>query len=275
MPRSPRASARVASIVASQSPPNPPLATYNPDYLTNYEIGYKTSWLDNHLRFNGAFFYEDWKNFQFGFLGQNSFTIVRNAGSAHIKGAEQQLEWVPIPGLNLHLAATELDPKTERELLLRRRSSDRSAAARPRAVPRTMRCPTARSCRSCRSSRAMRRHATPSRSEARTCRGIGQAAYSYTSSTNSTLSPYQNNLIGSVPAYGLLDLAAGINKGSFQAELFASNALDKRAQTYRFAECTVVAGLQTGIAGTNVCGGKPMATIATPRTIGIRFSQSF
>ena len=64
-----------------------------PDYLTNYEIGYKTSWLDNHLRFNGAFFCEDWKNFQFGFLGQNSFTIVRNAGSARIKGAEQQLEW--------------------------------------------------------------------------------------------------------------------------------------------------------------------------------------
>lgn len=33
---------------------------------------------------------EDWDNFPFGFLGANSFTIVRNAGSARIKGAEQQ-----------------------------------------------------------------------------------------------------------------------------------------------------------------------------------------
>ena len=105
--------------------------------------------------------------------------------------------------------------------------------------------------------------------------GYGQAAYSYTSSTNSSLSPYQNNLIGSVPAYGLLDLMFGVNRGNFTAELFASNALDKRAQTYRFAECTIVEGFQTSIPGTTVCGSKPMATIAVPRTIGIRFTKSF
>jgi hypothetical protein len=56
----------------------------------------------------------------------------------------------------------------------------------------------------------------------------------YTGSTNSTLAPYQNNLIGSVPAYGLLDLMFGVTKGNFTAGMFASNALDNRAQTYRF-----------------------------------------
>jgi len=105
--------------------------------------------------------------------------------------------------------------------------------------------------------------------------GYGQAAYSYTSSTSSTLAPYQNNLIGNIPAYGLLDVMLGVNRGNFTAELFASNALDKRAQTYRFAECTIVEGVQTFIPGQTVCGYKPLATIATPRTIGIRFSQSF
>src|SRR5204862_380371 len=95
-----------------------PLATYEPDYLTNYEIGFKTSWLNNHLRFNGAFFWQDWKNFQFGFLGQNSFTIVRNAGAARIKGAEQQLEWAPAQGLSLSLGATELDPKLAKDFCL-------------------------------------------------------------------------------------------------------------------------------------------------------------
>ena len=125
---------------------DPPLATYDPDYLTNYEVGYKTSWLDNHLRFNGAFFWEDWKNFQFGFLGQNSFTIVRNAGSARIKGAEQQLEWAPMQGPQpAASAATELDAKLTQGLLHRRRpepachcrSSGRAAGRMPRrdAVP--------------------------------------------------------------------------------------------------------------------------------------------
>jgi iron complex outermembrane receptor protein len=258
----------------TQSPPNPPLATYAPDYLTNYEIGYKTSWLNNHLRFNGAFFYEDWKNFQFGFLGQNSFTIVRNAGSAHIKGAEQQLEWVPIEGLNLQLAATELDPKLSENFCYdvdpaTGQPLPASQCPSYDAVPDGTQLPIVPKFKG----DATARYTFPL--GGLDMQGFGQAAYSYTSSTNSVLSPYQNSLIGSVPAYGLLDLSAGINKGNFQAELFASNALDKRAQTYRFAECTIVGGLQTGIAGTTVCGGKPLATIATPRTIGIRFSQTF
>jgi iron complex outermembrane recepter protein len=255
-----------------QAPPDPPLATYAPDYLTNYEIGYKTSWLDNRMRFNGAFFYEDWQNIQFGFLGQNSFTTIRNAGTAHIKGAEQQLEWVPIQGLNLHLAATELDPKLSENFCYQvdfttGQPLPPSTCPSYNEVPSGTQLPIVPKFKG----DATARYTFPLGGA--DLQGYGQAAYSYTSSTNSELSPYQNSLIGNVPAYGLLDLAAGINRGTFQAEVFASNALDKRAQTYRFAECTIVGS--GNIAGVNVCGDKPMATIATPRTIGIRFSQTF
>jgi iron complex outermembrane receptor protein len=259
----------------TQGPPFPPLSTYDPDYLTNYEIGYKTSWLNNHLRFNGAFFYEDWKNFQFGFLGQNSFTIVRNAGSARIRGAEQQLEWVPVQGLNLSLAATELDPKLSEHFCYDvdpTTGEPLPPATCPAfdSVPNGTQLPTVPKFKG----DATARYSFPLGSV--DLQGYGQATYSYTSSANSVLAPYQNNLIGSVQAYGLLDLAGGINKGNFQAEIFASNALDKRAQTYRFAECTIVGSIGSpGILGTTVCGAKPLATIATPRTIGIRFSQSF
>ena len=45
------------------------LPPYKPDYLTNYEFGWKTSWFDNRLRWNGAVFIEKWKDFQFSFLG--------------------------------------------------------------------------------------------------------------------------------------------------------------------------------------------------------------
>jgi hypothetical protein len=31
--------------------------------------------------------------------------------TARIKGAEQEIEWAPIAGLNISLGATELDPK--------------------------------------------------------------------------------------------------------------------------------------------------------------------
>ena len=82
-----------------------------------------------------------------------------------------------------------------------------------------------------------------------------QAAYTYQSEVSSRLSPFENSLIGSVPAYGLLDVLGGIAKGNFTAEVFATNVLDKRAETYRFAECTI-----RPIAGSVVCGDKPLAS---------------
>ena len=66
---------------------------YKADFLTNYEFGWKTEWLDHRLRFNGAVFQEDWKDFQFAFLGQNALTIIKNASQAQIRGLETSLSW--------------------------------------------------------------------------------------------------------------------------------------------------------------------------------------
>ncbi len=258
-----------------QIPPQAPLATYEPDYLTNYELGFKTSWLNNHLRLNGAFFWQDWKNFQFGFLGQNSFTIIRNAGAARIKGAEQQLEWAPVQGLSLSLGATELDPKLTKDFCL---DVDPSGQPLPLTSPppplATPTCPA--------TDAAPRDTQLPivpkfkGNLTARYAFPLGgqveahvQGAFDYQSSTRAELVPYDNLLVGTQPAYGLLDVLAGIARGNFTAEIFANNVLDRRAEVYRFAECTVQLG------GTPICGGKPLAVIGTPRTLGIRFEQRF
>ena len=55
---------------------------YMADYLTNYEIGLKTTWANNRLRFNGAVFQQDWDDFQFPILGANGLTEIKNAGQA-------------------------------------------------------------------------------------------------------------------------------------------------------------------------------------------------
>ncbi len=53
---------------------------YAADFLINYEVGWKTQWFGNTLRWNGALFWEDWKNLQFSFLGANSVTEIANGG---------------------------------------------------------------------------------------------------------------------------------------------------------------------------------------------------
>ena len=88
---------------------------YKPDYLTNYEVGWKTMWLDNRLRFNGALFYEKWKDFQFSYLGPNALTIITNAGQAEIKGLETDLEFAATQNLTLFGGFTLLNAKLTEE----------------------------------------------------------------------------------------------------------------------------------------------------------------
>jgi outer membrane receptor protein involved in Fe transport len=83
---------------------------YAADFLTNYEVGWKTQWLGNTVRWNGAFFWEDWKNFQFSFLGPNSVTEIANGGAARIKGIENSLDWLASSNLLLSVDFTFIDP---------------------------------------------------------------------------------------------------------------------------------------------------------------------
>ena len=41
------------------------LPPYEADWLTNYELGWKSTWFDNRLRFNGAIFSQEWDDFQY------------------------------------------------------------------------------------------------------------------------------------------------------------------------------------------------------------------
>ena len=69
------------------------LPPYGADELTNFEVGWKTSWLDRRLRFNGAVYHQKWDNIQLSFLGANGLTEIRNAGNARINGVEFDIGW--------------------------------------------------------------------------------------------------------------------------------------------------------------------------------------
>jgi outer membrane receptor protein involved in Fe transport len=83
---------------------------YDPDYLTNYEIGWKTSF--GPLRWNGAIYHEVWKKFQFAFLGANSFTEIHNGKDARVNGIETDVSYVH-GGLTLNASAAYTDAKTK------------------------------------------------------------------------------------------------------------------------------------------------------------------
>ncbi|ESQ81619.1 hypothetical protein AEAC466_20810 [Asticcacaulis sp. AC466] len=91
---------------------------YAADYLTNYEFGFKTKLLDGAMYVNGAIYDQEWKGFQFAFLGANSFTEVHNGPNARIRGLEADVTWNPpqIIGLSLSASTALTDAKTVNNL---------------------------------------------------------------------------------------------------------------------------------------------------------------
>ena len=84
---------------------------YKPDMVDNYELGWKTTWLDGTLRFNGAIFDEEWHGVQFGLSpawAPAGVTIIANAGDARSYGLEGDVAWRPIQGLTLTASGTVL-----------------------------------------------------------------------------------------------------------------------------------------------------------------------
>lgn len=64
---------------------------FDPDKLENYEIGFKTRWLDDRLELNGSMFYMKWKDIQFNDNADGAPFWQRgtiNGGSAEQKGVE-------------------------------------------------------------------------------------------------------------------------------------------------------------------------------------------
>ncbi len=231
-----------------------PFPPYNSDSLDNYEIGWKTSWNDNRVRFNGAFYYEKWNDFQFPFLGPNSVTIVGNANGATTKGAEYELTWLPLDNLTLSSGGAYNE-------------ADLSA---PYCRDQTIVCTNAVA----NAPDGTQLPITPkwkvnavARYEWTVGDGFNahvQGSLIHSSGTFSDLRVFERNLLGKNSPYTMFDFTTGIDRDNWALELYIKNAFDERAQLGRYAECTP-----------GTCGFEPYILTSQPRTIGLTFSQKF
>lgn len=85
---------------------------YTPDTLNNYEIGLKTSSLENRLTWNTAAYYMDWKQLQtliYNPLVCPSSSYNINVGQARIYGAETNINFQPNENWAFQAAASYTD----------------------------------------------------------------------------------------------------------------------------------------------------------------------
>jgi len=76
---------------------------FKPENLSSYELGYKSTWLDQRLTFNSALFYEYDKDYQFFYvdLAAGGTQTIANLSRVELYGLESELNWRARPGLEL------------------------------------------------------------------------------------------------------------------------------------------------------------------------------
>ncbi|MCW8845887.1 MAG: TonB-dependent receptor, partial [Gammaproteobacteria bacterium] len=111
----------------------PGVPKYEPDWVYNYEAGWKTTWMDGRLRFNGAVYLEDWDNVQLSFLDftVSNLTIIRNVGKAQTIGTEFDLTFAATDDLTLSFAGSYNNAELSEPFY--RDSDDQAAGLDPRA----------------------------------------------------------------------------------------------------------------------------------------------
>lgn len=229
---------------------------YSPDYLKNYEVGWKTMWADGRFRFNGAIFQEDWDDIQFSYLGQSGLTIIQNAGKAQIRGFEGDISWAVTQGLLVSAGWAYIDSELKEDYC-----EDASACPPPDAAKGT-RLPVTPEWKG----NLIARWNFPMGS----FDSFVQGAAVYNGKAWSDLRDGDRAVMGEQDAYTIVDFAAGLGRGSWRAELYLNNAFDERAELFATTQCAIL-----GPNGDPLCGNRQYVFTNQPRTLGLRFSQRF
>jgi outer membrane receptor protein involved in Fe transport len=231
------------------------LPPYNPDWVYNYEIGWKTTWAGGRVRFNGAAYIVDWDDFQYAFLDYtvSPLTIIQNAGKAQTKGIEWDLNWAVTDDFTLTFAGSYNDAQLEQDFV--RVDEDNVGTI---AAPKGTEMPYVPELQLT----AIGRYDF----DVGELPMFGQFAVSYADENWNNLETDNRFLIDSAT---VLNLTAGIEKEKWSLTLYANNVTDERMATDIFN-----AGYYqyTGITFSGLDYGE---TVIRPRSYGIRWSQRF
>jgi len=99
---------RVDSVETASTP-------YDEETVDNFEIGFKSQWLENRLRWNAAIFYMKYENKQeevqqpSSTSGTGQRTFVLNASDATVSGLEMELLYLPAEGWQIRANVGFLD----------------------------------------------------------------------------------------------------------------------------------------------------------------------
>ncbi|WP_246155999.1 TonB-dependent receptor [Sphingorhabdus profundilacus] len=236
----------------------PGILPFKSDTLSNYEIGWKTSWLDRKLRLNGAVFYEEWKDLQFGLVpvGNNGVTNTYNAGDARIYGIEGDFA-LSLGSFTLSGSGTYIDAQLTTDFCqVDTTGNIVCVTGVAPAAPKGTRLPVQPKFKGSLTAR----YEFPLGSND----AFLQGSINHQGGTRSFLTDDDFAAVGPTRAFTTFDFSAGTSFGDWSVEAFIQNAFDKRGQLSLNTACS-----------TTICGAFSRVYPVKPQLFGLKLGTKF
>jgi outer membrane receptor protein involved in Fe transport len=220
---------------------------YAPDTVDNYEVGWKTTWREGTLRFNGAIFDEEWHGVQYAYApaGSVGVTSIFNAGDARSYGFEGDVAWRVTDALTLSISGTGLHAFLTKQFCS---TTDCAPAGTKLPVQPNFKI------------NATARYEF----EIRDFKSFVEADLGAQGISNSALFTMDEATLGPTGAFGTLDLSTGLAKDNWSLVLFVKNVADTRGVLSIGTDCVV-----------SICGADPLEYNTKPRLVGVRLGAKF
>lgn len=226
------------------SAPDEP-TSYGPDRTVNYEIGFKGVLLPHLLTVDASLFDIEWNNIQLEATSPTNFSFVENGGAARSRGAEISAYLTPLDGMTIAANFSYVDAVLTRNVdvsslygtkgdRLPYSSKTAGSLSVDQDFPLTV-----------------------------DLDGFVGATFNYIGSRYAafpTSSAYSRFFM---PAYGTVDLRAGVEYQDWKISLYAKNVFDQVGFTY---------GQSRNVATRS---GNYDASIIAPRTVGLSVTKNF
>ena len=221
--------------------------TFDQDFLTSYEIGWKSTSADGRWRFNGAIYTSDWEDVQYtiyNFSLSKCCGSTYNLGDAEVTGFEMDITWAASDHWTWYGSLAKTDAKTSEDFVLDPGGDDEDLV-----VPKGQVLPNVPQFKY----NVTGRYAfTAGGHDA-----YAQLNYSYVSSTTNRIVPTDPQFADQ-DDYQILNFRAGVALGTWNVDVFVNNMTDEIAD---IAVNSRVYGSST--------------IINRPRTIGLKVGKSF
>ncbi|MEM8774671.1 MAG: TonB-dependent receptor [Pseudomonadota bacterium] len=239
--------------------PQTVVGTFDPEFITNYEIAFRGRWLDERLTTLFNVFYSDWTDQQVRIPGPSGLPndlVILNAGSSELYGAEFSLGYEVSDTLDLSFGVGLVETEFDDFAFAIDENGDPVNAANPKFANLAG------------NEFALSPDLTLSAGAYyENSRGFfGDATLNYTSNQ---FSDVENLALDEADDFTLVSVRAGYRTGQFEIYGFAENLFDERAiLERRFAEVSTDTG-------DIEFAGSPSARINRPRAYGVGVRVDF